>query len=231
MTELALAALLFVGTHLGIAGTRLRALIVARTGEAGYLVAYVVISLVTISWLADAWKAAPYVETWGQVYSVQPLALAGMALAFLLVVIGLTTPSPTLVGAEGLLAGPSPVRGILRITRHPFLSGVALWSVIHLVVNGDQASLILFGSMAVLAIAGAWSIDGKRAEKMGARWETFCEQTSILPFAAILQGRNRLVFAEIGWWRIGLAVAIFFAVLHFHAGLFGVSPVSAISLG
>jgi len=229
MTELALAALFFTGTHLGIAGTPLRGALIKLIGERGYLVAYVLLSLVAISWLADSYKVAPYVSTWGQLYALQPIALVVMLPAFLLVVTGLTTPSPTLVGAEGLLERDNVVSGILRVTRHPFLTGVALWALVHLLVNGDLASLIFFGCLLVLVVAGARSIDAKRAAHMGALWASFVQQTSILPFAAILQGRNRFVPGEIGGWRLLLSVSAYAAFLYFHPQLFGVSPLGAVA--
>jgi uncharacterized membrane protein len=223
-----LAALAFVGMHLGLAGTPLRGLLVGLMGETAYLVGYAILSLVTLSWLADAYKVAPYLETWGQLYALQPLAIVLMLFAFLFVVIGLTTPSPTLVGAEAVLDGAQPVRGILRVTRHPFLSGVAVWALTHLVVNGDLAATILFGSLLVLCIAGAYSIDAKRSAKLGDKWAAFAAQTSVIPFVAILRGRNRLVARELGWWRIALALAGFAAMMHFHRQLFGVSPFAAL---
>jgi uncharacterized membrane protein len=229
MTQLLLASTFFVGTHLGLAGTPLRKLIVDKLGEGVFLVGYAVISLVAISWMADAYKVAPYVETWGQLYALQPIALLLMLVAFLLVVIGLTTPSPTLVGAEGLLDKAGAVRGILRITRHPFLMGVTLWALTHLVVNGDLAGLILFGSMTVLCVVGARSIDAKRRDKLGGKWNEFAAQTSVIPFAAIIQGRNCLAVRELGWWRILIALAAFVSMLAFHARLFGVSPVAVMT--
>lgn len=39
-----------------------------------------------------------------------------------------------------------------RLLRHPQLSGVALWAVAHLLANGDDRSLLLFGSL------GLWSV-------------------------------------------------------------------------
>jgi uncharacterized membrane protein len=224
LIELLLAAALFVGTHLGISGTRLRDILVSRIGERFFLVLYSVIALVTISLFSDAYVAAPYVTLWGQLYALWPVAVAVMLLAFMLVVVGLTTPSPTLVGAEALIRRPDAVRGILRVTRHPFLSGVALWAGIHLLINGDLAALILFGSLGVLAVVGARSIDGKRARSLGDGWGEFAAQTSAIPFVAIVQGRNRFSIAEIGWWRIGLALLAFGGLLYFHARLFGVSP-------
>lgn len=231
MAELLLAAVFFLATHLGIAGTPMRGALVSILGERLYLGAYALLSLIAISWLADSYKVAPYVETWGQLYILQPLALALMLPAFLLVVIGLTTPSPTLVGAEGLLERENVTTGVLRITRHPFLMGTALWALTHLLVNGDVAALILFGSLLLLVVIGAYSIDGKRADKMGEQWDAFAAQTSVIPFVAIAQGRNRFELGELGWWRIVIAVAIFFATLHFHTGLFGVSPIASLIPG
>lgn len=58
------------------------------------------------------------------------------------------------------------VKGVLRSKiRHPMLSGVVVWSVAHLLVNGDTPSIVLFGGLAVWALAemliinrseGAW---------------------------------------------------------------------------
>ncbi len=224
MTELALAAIFFLVTHLGIAGTPIRGLLVRLVGERFYLIGYALLSLFAISWLADAYKVAPYVETWGQLYGLQSAALVLMLPAFLLVVVGLTTPSPTLVGAEGLLDKDDVVTGILRVTRHPFLMGVGLWALVHLVVNGDLASLMLFGSMFLLVSVGAFSIDTKRAMSMGEKWREFANQTSVIPFVAIAQGRNQFETGELGWWRIILAIVAYAAFMHFHADLFGVKP-------
>ena len=79
---------------------------------------------------------------------------------------------------------------MLRITRHPFLWGVALWAAGHLMVNGDLASLILFGSLLVLAVFGTGSIDAKRRRALGEKWDAFAAKTSAVPFAAIAAGRQ-----------------------------------------
>ena len=41
---------------------------------------------------------------------------------------------------------------IKRLIRHPQLTGVKLWAVAHLLVNGDSASLLLFGGLLVWAV-------------------------------------------------------------------------------
>ena len=40
-----------------------------------------------------------------------------------------------------------------RVNRHPQLTGVVLWAVAHLLVNGDLASMVLFGGFLVWALA------------------------------------------------------------------------------
>lgn len=56
----------------------------------------------------------------------------------------------------------SPVR---RRIRNPQLTGVKIWAVAHLLVNGDVASLVLFGGIlawAVVAVIGTKRRDGPR---------------------------------------------------------------------
>jgi hypothetical protein len=37
--------------------------------------------------------------------------------------------------------------------RHPMLTGFLLWTVSHLLVNGDTTSIILFGGLGIWAVA------------------------------------------------------------------------------
>lgn len=223
MISLALAAAAFAIIHLSISGTTIRDGLVERIGLRAYMVAFSVASVAAIVWLTSAYKAAPYMATWGQLEWWKPFALVLMLPAFLLVVIGLTTPNPTAVAQEGLV--DRAPQGIVRITRHPFLVGVALWSGVHLIGNGDVASLLFFASLAVVSVAGTVSIDAKRRRALGAQsWDAFARRTSIVPFAAILSGRSKLSWSELGWWRPAAGVAAYALMLGGHAHLIGISP-------
>lgn len=224
MLQLILAAAFFVGIHVGIAGTRLRDRLVARRGEAAFRGGFSLLSLLGIIWLGYAYSQAPHLETWGQLAWFKPVAAVLMLLAFMLVVTGLTTRNPTAVGGESALQQADPAHGILRVTRHPFLWGLSLWAVTHLIANGDLAATILFGSLLVLCLLGTRSIDAKRRRACGKDWERFAAVTSNLPFLAIKDGRNRLRVGEIGWARAAAAVFAYLTVMHFHMQLFGVSP-------
>ncbi len=223
MVSLSLAALAFIGIHLGVSGTLLRDRIVSRIGLRTYMVLFSVASVGAIIWLVSAYRAADYVPTWGQLEWWKPVMIALMLPAFLLVVIGLTTPNPTAVAQEGLV--DRPPQGIVRITRHPFLVGVAIWAGVHLIGNGDVASLLFFVALAVVAVAGTASIDAKRRRVLGAAaWDVFASRTSIVPFAAILSGRNSLVAREMGWWRPAAGIVAYVLMLGGHAHIIGVSP-------
>ncbi len=223
MISLILAALAFIGIHLGVSGTQARDRMVASIGLRPYMVAFSLASVATIVWLVSAYKAADYVPTWGQLEWWKLFQLVLMLPAFLLVVIGLATPNPTSVAQEGLVARPP--QGIVRITRHPFLVGVFIWAAVHLIGNGDVASLLFFAALAIVAAAGTVSIDAKRRRALGASaWDAFARQTSIVPFAAILQGRSTVSARELGWWRPAAGVAAYVLMLGGHSHLVGINP-------
>jgi uncharacterized membrane protein len=106
--------------------------------------------------------------------------------------------------------------------------GVALWAAAHIAANGDLASVLLFASLAALALLGTLLIDRKYAARRGADWERFAAATSNLPFAAIASGRQRFVFGEIGWWRVALTLAVYALLLALHPWLFGGAPLAAL---
>jgi uncharacterized membrane protein len=223
--SLLLAAIFFAGIHLGVAGTTIRDRAIAALGQSGYRVAFSIATVVGLTWLVMAYNRAPYVVTWGMLEWWKPFAIILMLPASLLVVIGLTTPNPTAVAQENRLA--QPPQGIVRVTRHPFLTGVGLWALVHLIGNGDVASLVFFAVWAVVALAGTVSIDRKRRRLFDGAWEPFAAQTSIVPFAAIVAGRNRFSPGEIGVWRWGAAVIVYVLMLVGHADVLGVSPFPA----
>lgn len=228
MTFLIAAALAFLALHLLIAGTRVRDAIVSAIGERAYLGLFSLASVGGIIWLAMSYRTAmaspSNVQLFDLGYGIDNLAIPVVLIAFLLGVPGLLMPSPTSVGQASAAAKEETVRGVLRITRHPFLWGVAIWSAFHLCATGDYASTILFGTFLVLSLLGTLSIDAKRQRKLGDAWSRFAQRTSNVPFAAIASGRNLFRAREYFDWRFLAALALFLAVLFVHARVIGVSP-------
>jgi uncharacterized membrane protein len=228
MFSLLAASVFFLLIHFGVSGTPLRDTLVARTGAVAYRGAFALASLIGIFWMGSAYARAPTIELWGQLLGLKPAAFVLVFIAFIFVGVGLGTPSPTRVGMESRLTrGADTVRGIVRITRHPFLWGVALWALVHLVVNGDLASLVFFGSLLVLSLGGTVSIDAKRRRNFGEHWRRFAQITSNVPFAAIAAGRNRIgpALREIGIVKPLIAIAAYALVVYVHGRLFGAALV------
>lgn len=220
--QVAVAGLFLLAAHFGVSSTALRGALVVRLGQGPYLGLYSLVAVLAFWWLAAAYNAAPLVPVWDYAPWQSWVPLVVNLPAVYLVLAGMVAPNPTSVGQERRLEGDAPVRGIQRITRNPFLWGVGLWALAHMVPNGDAASLLLFGTLAVLALAGAVLIDAKLSQRLGPAWQSFAAATSNLPFAAIAVGRQRLVVRELGWLAPALAVVVYGTLLHVHPWLFGV---------
>ncbi len=223
MANLIAAVVFFLGIHFGISGTSLRDRLVRVIGQKAFRGLFALVSVAGLIWLIRAYSTAPYIRTWGRLIGLDAIAQPLMLIAALFVVVGVSTPSPTTAGMESQLTRGVQVRGITRITRHPFLWGVALWAFVHFVINGDVAAALVFGSLLLLAVIGTWSIDAKRRRAYGASWERFSRETSNVPFAAIVQRRNQFWSAlpEIGFVRPLIAVTVFIALFQLHGRLFG----------
>jgi uncharacterized membrane protein len=224
MGLLIIAALVWIGIHLGIAGTKVRDAIVSRIGDGPFRGLFSLLSIAAIVFLVLAWKGAPTTSLWyAPTWFLWVLAVV-MAVAFVLFVASVAEPNPTMIGGETAITRPP--RGIQRITRHPMLWSFALWAAVHVIGNGDTAAIVFFGAFLVTALAGMPSIDAKLARRDPATWQAISAATSIVPFVAIVERRNRFVPREIGWVTPLLGVAVWAAVLHFHLRLFHVAPVA-----
>jgi uncharacterized membrane protein len=226
MIALALAALFLLLSHFLIASTQLRGLLVRRLGERAYSLGYSLLALAAFAWLIVAYRHAPALRLWSVPRWVVNSFAPVMLVSSILVVAGLTTPNPVIVRSQGLFGEPAIVRGVLRITRNPFFWGVGLFAAAHVIIIGDVAATIAFGSVAFLGLAGGPMLDAKKAAQHGPSWDAFAAVTSNIPFLAIVQGRQRLAWAEIGLWRLVSGVGLFAAALVVHQTLFGGNPIA-----
>ena len=131
MILLIAGVLLWVGAHFF---KRLAPDARARLGDKGKgLVALALVLSVVL--MVFGYRAAPYIDLWYPPVWLKHLNNLLMLLAFALFGNG---------AAKGTLSA--------RI-RHPQLTAVKIWAVAHLLVNGDLASVILFGGLLAWAVA------------------------------------------------------------------------------
>ena len=227
MTMLIAAVAIFLAIHFLVSGTTLRDRITGVIGEGPYMGLFSLASIASLIWIIIAFgqaRGSPQnVSFWGIGHANRDPAIVLVLLAFLLAVPGLLTNSPTRVRGDSQVDNPNGVKGMTRITRHPFLWGVAVWAVAHLLANGRLADLILFGGLLIVAILGPLSIDAKRTRALGERYRAFMAKTSNIPFAAIAQGRQQFRFGEI-WWRLVVAFLVWGVVLWLHPYFTGRYP-------
>jgi len=223
LLNLILATGFFVGTHFYLSSERQRAFLCRRLGTRRFLVLYSVLATVLLVWMIVAYRSQPLWLLWTGPLWVQYLPLFVMPVAIYLVVEGYMLPNPRRIGGIRAFDTALPA-GVLKITRHPTLWGVALWAGSHLCANGDMAAVIFFGGFTVLALAGARHIDQRRRRQFPARFARFAALTSFLPLGAIVEGRAQFTAADIRWWPLVLTLAGYVVLLLVHRPLFGVSP-------
>lgn len=218
------ATVLFVGGHFLLSSQPVRDRLHHWLGQQGFTLVYSLAATGALLWMAAAYADAPYQPLWNPPTALYWVPVALMPLASILVVAGISTRSPTLVGGEKYGSGPEdPAPGILRITRHPFLWGTTLWAFGHLAANGDAASLLLFGGILVLSLGGMWHIDQKRERSLGAAWGPIALTTSVVPFAAIFAKRTRFDWKGLGVARVVAGLAVYAILMSLHPWLFGVA--------
>lgn len=219
--ELFLAALAFTGGHFLLSSPQVRSRLVARLGAGPFLGLYSLLMLAAFAWLIASYARAPREQLWIAPGSAYWLPIILMPFAFILLVGSLSQRNPTAVGAD---PGRQPTRpGMVAVTRHPMLWGFALWAGSHLVVNGDIASAIFFGSFLLLAVGGTLAIDDKLRRRDPAGWQSLKQRSSNLPLGAMLTGRARPEPTALAAPIIG-GLILFVVVLLLHPWLFGVNP-------
>ena len=222
--RLAAAALAWFLLHAAVAGSPLRFWLVGRVGEKAYRVSFSLASLGVLWWLVREFGRAPYRQLWITPTALSYVPLLIMPLAFVLLAGAFLVPSPTTAGGEKILLREDAARGVLRITRHPFLWSAVLWATAHLLARADPGSLLFFGSLGLTALRGTFDIDRKRRRTHPEAFARFEAVTSNVPLAAVFAGRTRLVFAEL-WRPLVLGLALALGVIALHAQLFGASAV------
>jgi uncharacterized membrane protein len=219
-----LLALLFIATHVGLASDAVKRRFGPRLGEHGFVAAYSLIAAVTFSAVVVYYAAHRHAGAAG-------FGAAAIAVPLLRELLLVAIAGGVALIAAGLMAYPrmpvalfgQPIRapyGIERVTRHPFFVGTAIVGIAHVLLAPRLAGAVLMGGLALLALAGARHQDARHLRARGTAYADYLAATSMLPFAAIAAGRQRLVWNELpfGALAVGVGVAVLLRLV--HASLF-----------
>jgi len=193
-------------------------------GARGYTVFFSVLSVALLVWVIGAASRAPAVQIWPQTQAARWGVNMVMPVVVVLAVFGIGAPNP--FAFEGRADGFDPNRpGIAGVTRQPLLWALLLWSVAHLIANGDLAHVILFSVFAAFSGLGMLIVERRRRHLWGEQvWNERARQTRLVPFAALLRG----IWQPSGppsLHRLGLAFVIWAILFSAHEFLIGVTPV------
>lgn len=195
--NLALAALAFLATHF-LLSHPWRAPLVRALGERLFLLFYSLVAFATLSWMIVAFDRVPAEPMLWDGFAVLPWVVASaltlVSMAFLFASL---SGNPALPQAQ--VAGLSARKpdGVFRITRHPMMFGIVFWGVAHMIVAPTPRTLILTGTMLVLALVGSHLQDRKKVALHDREWRAYMKRTDFWPRL------NRLYL--LGWsWGFGL---------------------------
>lgn len=218
MEQVIAAAAAFVGTHF-LLSHPLRAPLVARIGERGFLGLYSLVAAVTLGWLVVAYRAAPATASLWPVGDALWAVVSAIMLVAAVLLMGSLVRNPALPTGGAPSAVPDQARGVYAITRHPMLWSFALWGLCHIVVYPMAANIVLAGSIVVLSLVGAALQDCRKETLQPDTWPAWEAKTSFWPFAAIATGRARL--AGFGGHALGGGLVVWLATTWAHIPLAG----------
>ena len=135
MTRLALGVLLWSIVHfIPTIAVDFKKNLLNRVGEYPYKGLFALLMFLSIYLIISGWKSVVPAEIFiPPDWNVQAAAV--------LVLIGFI-----------LFLAPYPPNNFKRVLRHPQLIGMVFWGVGHLVSNGDDRSIVLFGGLSIWAV-------------------------------------------------------------------------------
>jgi uncharacterized membrane protein len=175
------ACLAFAGSHF-LLSHPLRPPLVRGLGEKGFLGLYSLVALGTFVWMVLAFRRTPYERmAWNGQVDWLWVVSSLITIVALVLFLGSLAGNPAFPGVqhpEGRLPEP---RGVFRVTRHPMMWGFALWALAHILVAPTARTIVLAGTILLVALAGAALQDGKKRKLVGEPWRRWEGETSYWP--------------------------------------------------
>jgi uncharacterized membrane protein len=86
--------------------------------------------------------------------------------------------------------------GIIRISRHPQMIGQVIWCIAHTLWIGTSFTVVTSLGLIAHHLFAVWHGDRRLTQRYGDAFTKVKERTSVIPFLAILDGRQTLQLQE-----------------------------------
>lgn len=218
-----LAWLVFAGTHIGMASSRVRAPLAARLGAIGFTAVFSLVASVSFALLCYVYSVTSNQGPAGLALGASAWLLWPLTAVNLLGVVcvfGALLDYPTSAYALSSAGQKPQPRGFERITRHGFAVGLSLVGIAHALLAARLTGTVFFAALAVFGIVGSLHQDAKLRARNPALHGPYMEKSSLLPFVAILAGRNRLVLSELRPLAVALGLLGAWGIREAHPHIF-----------
>lgn len=186
-----LGLIMFFGIHMLPFYPEYRALVIEKIdndridGEGLYKVIFAVISLLGLIFIGIGKGSMEFIGLWSTPTFFRYISVVLIPVSFILMVAAYTP------------------NNIKRYVPHPMLTGVIIWGATHMMVNGDVAAIILFGSFVIYSVV-AIKLANRRQYDKNSEQDTH-EKIPVVKDAIV----------------IGIAMLGFLLLLWLHKPLFG----------
>lgn len=215
--------ILFGATHVFGSSVPVRTFVSDRVGVPAFKGVYTLVALATFVPLVYVYFHNKHAGA--QLFAPSSAAMHVtellMVLAFVVLLQGLATPNPMSTAAELSGQAGAGARGIQRVTRHPMNFAFVLFGFAHCLSNPFVGDWVFFGGFVVYGIVSAVHQDARTRATRPDAVKAFQDETSLVPFAAILRGKQRLALGEYGRIPLVVGIVLALAIRVFHGALFG----------
>lgn len=182
LAELIGAAVTFVGLHLALSHP-LRGAVKGLVGSGGFRAVYSLLALASFAWMVIAFRAmdANAVPLWDGTKPVAWVLASAITLIAAVLLVGSFRGNPALPNPQARAMAKERPQGVMRVTRHPMMWGIALWALAHVLVSPVPRVIVLCAAIAFLALVGARLQDAKKDDQLGTAWGRWMDRTTFLP--------------------------------------------------
>lgn len=171
MTLILIGLILFCGVHLVPSlAPGLKASWLGKLGEGGYKGSYSLLLLAGIVSIVLGWRSTLPELVYLPSSDLRLPAVALVVVAFLMLVVG------------------SRNSRIRQWVRHPQLTGVFLWALAHLLLNGDNRSVLLFSGLALWSFVEILAISKREGEWVKAAIPSLGTEAATIAITAVVIG-------------------------------------------